>query len=191
MSAKKDNLMNFYKSELSAMLSDLDFQRYFPDVERKLMKYSQLAQYASISDLFPGNQDDYKIILIESEKNSGHWVSLMKVGKELTFFDSYGIYPDDELNFISKMKNRLLGQGRQEIRRLMKTGEKIKFKCFFSKTKYQSDNQNVNSCGRWVCLSVHMLYQQKYSLPEMKKIIDEVKKTTGKPYDIIVVDFTT
>ena len=58
MSAKKDNLMNFYKSELSAMLSDLDFQRYFPDVEQKIMKYSQLAQYSSISDLFPGNQDD-------------------------------------------------------------------------------------------------------------------------------------
>ena len=36
-----------------------------------------------------------------------------------------------------------------------------------------------------------MLYQQKYSLPEMKKIIDEVKKTTGKPYGIVVVDFTT
>ena len=34
-------------------------------------------------------------------------------------------------------------------------------------------------------------FQQKYLLPEMNKIIDEVKKTTGKPYEIIVVDFTT
>ena len=60
MAAKKKNLTNFFESELYAILSDLDFQRYFPDVEQKIKKYSQLAQNSSISDLLPENENDYR-----------------------------------------------------------------------------------------------------------------------------------
>ena len=189
--SKKEKLLNYYKTELARMLSNVDFIPFFGiDVEKKIMLYSELKNYGTIDDLFP-KPNDYRIILIESEPRSGHWCSIIKINGNLIWFDSYGCFPDTELRFISKIKNRLLGQTQNEIRRLMKGVEKIGLKAWYSKTKYQSESDNISTCGRWVAISIHMLYELQYSLAEMKIIFDRVKEDTGKPFDIIAVDFSS
>ena len=188
--SEKEKLLNYYKTELARMLSNVDFIPFFGiDVEKKIMLYSELKNYNTILDLFP--KDDYRIILIEQEKNVGHWVVALRINEKVIFFDSYGLYPDDQLDFISKIKNRLLGQSHPEIRRLMKGIEKYGLKAWYSKTKYQSEGDNISTCGRWVCLAIHFLYQLQYSLEDMKRIFDKVKEETGKPYDIACIDFTS
>ena len=183
---KKDATMKFYQTELAKMFSNNDFGRFFPDVQSKIIRYADLSKYNTIYELLP--DDDYKIILIESKKNSGHWTCLMRNGNTLTFFDSYGFYPDKELNFVSKMANKLLGNKYDSIQKLMNTfnGKKM-----YSKTKYQVTRDDINTCGRWVCVAIHLIFQLKNSLGEMKKILDTEKKKTGRPYDLIAVNFTT
>lgn len=189
--SKKDKLMAHYEKELARMLSNEDFVPFFgSDIQDKIMLYSELKNYETILDLFP-KPNGFKIILIEQERHVGHWVMMLRIKGNVIFFDSYGLYPDSQLDFISKIKNKLLGQSRPEVRRLMKGIEKYDLKALYSETKYQADGNGVNTCGRWVCIAIHLLYQLQYSLPEMKTILDKVKEETGKPYDIIAVDFTS
>ena len=178
--------MDFYKKELEKMFSNTDFERFL-DAPR-IMRYSQLADYDSIQDLLP-LEKDYVIILYETKKNSGHWMCLIRNEKILTFFDSYGYYPDEELSFITRLQNKLLGQDKPYIRRLMKTGKGMT--AMYSHTKYQSDSPKVATCGRWVILAVFMIHTMGHDLKGMKRIFDRASKDYGKPYDIVAVDFTT
>ena len=65
------------KEKLAKMISDEDFNRYFADAPQKLLKYSDLANIHNIDELLPEEQD-YRIILTESQRNSGHWCCILK-----------------------------------------------------------------------------------------------------------------
>ena len=184
--AKKEKKLNWYRDQLATMFSDKDFERFFSDAASNIIKYSDLDELKHINDLLP--VDGYKIILIESTKNSGHWVCLIRIKGNLIFFDSYGIYPDDELNFVSRMTNKLLGNKYNVIRGLMKSSG---LKTQYSKTKYQKERTNINTCGRWVCIAINMLFQHQYSLPDMKRIFESQEQETEKPFDLLAVDFTS
>jgi hypothetical protein len=190
MDYKKEKLIERYNYELSVMFSNDDFTRFFgPEVQNKIIKYSQLINYKDIIELLP-NDKDYKIFLTESEYNSGHWTAIMRVKDKIIYFDSYGVYPDFELNFISKIKNKMLGQGGNQIQRLMKTSKKNNLEPVYSKTKYQSHGDHINTCGRWVSVFI-MLMNMGYDLKKMKELFDKEKNKTGKPYDIIAIDFSS
>ena len=50
---------------------------------------------------------DYTIILYEGSYNRGHWVALLKYIGMFEHFDSFGVKPDQELQWIN-MKQRLM-----------------------------------------------------------------------------------
>ena len=189
MSFKKENMINFYKNELSMMWGiDKFIQCFGLNVKNNIMKYSELKKYNNINELIPDT--GYKIILIEQKHNQGHWCVLIKKKDSIIWFDSYGIQPDNELNFVSKITNKLLKQEPNQIRLLMASSSPD-LKRFYSKTRYQKNGNHINTCGRWVALAIFLLYQLDYDLKGMKKILDKVKTEEEKPYDIIVIDFTT
>lgn len=187
MDYKKEKIINFYQSELNKMWSQDEFIRCFgPHVINDIIKYNELHQFKHIDELIPN--EGYKIILIEQKKNVGHWCVLIKKKDSIIWFDSYGIQPDNELNFISKVKNKMLKQEPNQIRRLMATCD---LKRFYSKTKYQKIGDHISTCGRWVALAIFLLYQLHHTLPEMKNLLDNQKQEQDKPYDILVIDFTS
>ena len=83
----KEKKMQWYRGQLATMFSDKDFERFFSDAASNIIKYSDLDEIKHINELLP--VDGYKIILIESTKNSGHWTCLIRIKGNLIFFDSY------------------------------------------------------------------------------------------------------
>ena len=179
-------MVEWYQEQLPIMFSDQDFSRFFADSNQNIMKYSDLSNLSNINEILPS--DGYKIILIESQKNTGHWTCLIRVDDNLIFFDSYGIYPDNELNFVSRLTNKLLGNKYATIRDLMKSSN---LNLFYSKTKFQKELPHIATCGRWCCIAIQMLYQLRYSLGDMKRILDKQVKRENKPYDLLAVDYTS
>ena len=57
-------------------LSDQDIRNILGD-KCKIIKYSELSQYNTLSELLP-ELIDYVVILYEDHHNSGHWVGLLK-----------------------------------------------------------------------------------------------------------------
>jgi len=67
----KEQILNYYKEKLNEMISSDDFSRFFNNFDmNKIMKYSELKEYNSITDFIPNNIDllpndfDYRLILI-------------------------------------------------------------------------------------------------------------------------------
>ena len=100
------------------MFSEPDFKRYF-EIEGKILKYSELSRYTNIEELLPHDKD-FKIILTETEPNTGHWCCLLRKDKKVIWYDSYSVPPDGELKFIPRMMNKMLNQEVHQIHRLFK-----------------------------------------------------------------------
>lgn len=182
---KKERIINKYIEQLAHMITDLDFKRYF-GMDVPIMKYSELESYDDINELLPNNRD-FKIILTESDYNSGHWCCLMKYDNNIEWFDSYGENPDGALSFIPQQIKKMLGQNHHHLTRLLKT-VKPDQKIIFNKKAFQVLKDGVNTCGRWVIARI-LTMRFGYTLPDFQELLKNKKKETGKPYDILITDW--
>ena len=86
------------KELIESPMSDGDLRKILGK-DLKVIRYSELAPLRSLEQLLP-RPKDHCIILYETQPGVGHWVALLKYNGSYEFFDPYGIYPDDELNWI-------------------------------------------------------------------------------------------
>lgn len=179
---KKSDVME----RISTNISDGDLRRYFgDDVEQNIIKYNELQQYNDIQDLLPKDKA-YKIILFENDFNTGHWILLMRYGKTIEFFNSYGLRPNADFKFVSRIKNFFLGQDPDDLKRLLDGAEKSGYDVIYNKTRFQKMAQGVNTCGRWIILRIVMLDFFCLSLPEFITFIKNLEKKYDYPPDVIV-----
>ena len=183
---KKEEAYKKMKTKLATMISDADFNKFFVDAPQKLLKYSELENIKDINELLP-DERDYRIILTESEKNSGHWCAITKQKGVYTWFDSYGEKPDGELKYISAIMNKILGQDKKNLSRILKTIKQPN-QIFYNETKYQKLKDGINTCGRW-CICFLLLSHIGYDLKEFKNFIDLNCKKYNMPPDILICEF--
>lgn len=180
----KDHLINMYKIELKKMVGESDFVRNLGlDVKNKILKYSELENYNNIDELIP-IKNDYRILLLESKKNVGHWVCLIRTGDTLEFFDSYGKTHKGELKFIPKFINKMLNQEDDYLTRIMKSSKNP----IFSTLHLQSNNPNVCTCGRHVICRI-LTGKAGYDLTAYSKLLNKESKKQKKPIDILMCDW--
>jgi hypothetical protein len=168
---------------LSTPLSNLDFESYLGIPQDDIISYSELKKFNTIDDLLPEDKS-FKIILLEWDRNKGHFVGIMRDGDKYEYFNSLGYKYDKDLFFIDRMVRRMLGQDTAEITRLLggKTAQ-------WNKTKLQSKNPKIQTCGRWVVFRINLM-RMGYSLPEFVEYIKQQKKERGlKNYDEVVCSF--
>ena len=139
-----------------------------------VLLYRDLHRYNSIDELF--YEDNLRIILIESKKNYGHWVSLIKSGDTYIYFDSYGQSPDHWVQIFKGFYRTLLGENPAEFKRLS-LGRKL----IYNKVKFQG--KDSSTCGRWQ-IAWTEFYNRGYSLKEFQKWMKDNKTTT---YDDLVL----
>ena len=165
-------------TNLNYQITGEDIDRYLQEGSTKILKYSQLANYRTIEELLPEDMD-YRIILIEQNVDSGHWCCILRYKKVIEWFDPYGIKPDGELSFISKMKNRMLGQDTHYLTNLFKEATTRGWTCIYNKKKLQQLKKGINTCGRWVLLRITMLTQMYYDLPDFLAFIENTFEMEG------------
>ena len=117
------------------------------DNKVKIVPYSEIHKYDNINQLL----GKYKkvILLYQTRKNFGHWCCLYENNKKhICFFDSYGIIPDDQLEFTPKdLRDDLKHEQRYLTQLLYDSGKKIEY----NEYQLQLREKNINTCGRW-CL---------------------------------------
>ena len=123
-----------------------------------IMSYKNINKINNIDKFFKRNK--YLIILYEWKKNYGHWTCILKQGKTLEFFDSYGTQPDMELKDFSKYTRNQYGMEFPLVAKLLMDSNK---EIHYNNYKLQSQKQGVNTCGRWCiyrCLNDHLNIDQ-------------------------------
>jgi hypothetical protein len=180
--ALKQKELNEYRRRLQYMVSDEDIRNALGE-DTKILKYSQLADYTSMLDLLP-RELDFAFVLTETKQNSGHWCCLLRHGKTIEWFDSYGVKPDGELKFVPSFMRKLLGEDTKYLSILIrKLPREYQFE--FNKSKLQKFSPNINTCGRWCLLRAEML-KLGYGLDEFVKFIDRNCHAREMPADVLL-----
>jgi hypothetical protein len=177
-----------HRKALTTMISSDDFSRFLDDASSdKILKYSELSKYNTMYELLP-NARDYKIVLIESQFNSGHWCCIMRYNNIFEWFDSYGVRPDGELNFVSAGMRKMLGEDKLYLTKLIKSIH-APDKFIYNKKKLQVLKDGVNTCGRW-CIARLMCFKLGYTLDDFILFIDKYCINNNLPSDIAVITLT-
>lgn len=165
-------------------MTNLDLKRYL-GTEEHLIKYSDLENYKSIFDLLPTDRS-YKIILIEQQKNDGHFVCICRYGNTICSFDPYGCRIDDELKFVNRFMNKMLGQDRHFLTDLLKKVDQTKFDIIYNKKKLQKLNNTIATCGKWCILFITFMKEFLFSLEDFLKFIKDRRAETGLTADELI-----
>ena len=96
-----NNIYKEYKKQLSKMVSNIEFKKMLgPEVNNKILKYPDLENINDLNEILT-EPKDYRIILILTQGNSGHWTTISLNNGKYVWFDSYSLKPDAEFDFIS------------------------------------------------------------------------------------------
>jgi hypothetical protein len=185
LEGKKDNPL--VEEIIEEPMDDSDIRQYLPNA--KVMRYSGLARLSDIEQLLPTDKS-YVILLYENTPGSGHWVALMRYGKTIEFFCSYGSKIDEPLRWQNPKDNAMLGQ-RQPYLSLLLNKAKGKFRAIHNPVAYQSKKQGVATCGAWDVMRINQMKNHNQDLQEFHDYMESVKKETGLTYDEIVVNYVS
>jgi hypothetical protein len=113
----KDGMEGFeFKKVADYELGEDDIRKLLGNVP--ILTYPELAKH-TLQSLLPKDGMAVILFLTESEKE-GHWTSLSRRGDEIEYFDSYGIKPDGERQWLDEAKRISLGEVRPLIHDLLK-----------------------------------------------------------------------
>lgn len=176
-------------SRVGQNISDSDLRRYFgSEIDSSVIKYSELANYNSIESLLPYDKS-FKIILFENDYNRGHWVLILRYGKTIEFFNSYGLKPNADFGFISKKKAELLGQNPIYLKKLLDDAIKKMYDVIYNKMRFQQLKNGINTCGRWIIFRIILLKYFNYNLKDFINFTQNLSNKFGMSMDILVTHF--
>lgn len=146
-----------------------------------IVSYKKLKQIPTIDKLLKGKLK-YLIILYEWKQGYGHWTCILKQGKTLEFFDSYGTRPDMELKDISNYARNRFGMDFPLVAQMLLNSKK---EIHYNNYQLQSQRKGVATCGRWVA------YRCLNSNLNIDQFVQKIKKSPIKNKDEFIVQATS
>ena len=147
-----------------------------------VLLYHQLGTVQKIEQILKNGSC---VILYEQEPKNGHWVALLmhqRPKPHLEFFDSYGIFPDDEKHHIDPAFLLSSNQKPNHLIRLLLDAQQRGYKIEYN--NYHLQNHNAATCGRHVIARILM---KNYSLEQYNKFIRSFKKEGLNPDDVVTI----
>jgi len=181
----KQTYLNNLHHNLGYFGSNYDIMDCLNCGPEQIIKYSQLEKYNSLQELLP-LPFDYKLILLETNRNTGHWVCVIRMMHIIECFNSYGIGIDAEFRFIPDSIERLLGQSKRYLGILIDKSHG--FQVISNKYKFQSKSDDVATCARWCILRIETA-RMGYALSQFVKMIEKQSIEQDLPSDILVLDY--
>ena len=173
------------KDRIPKPLTDADIEKHTGQTE--ILKYSELSKYPSIEDILPTDKSS-KVILIEDRLNSGHWVCVMRYGKTIEYFNSYGAKWDTDWKFVNRMVRMILNENTNEMTRLMDKAKSDGWETVWNKHRFQKIGAKIQTCGRWCVLRIEMM-KIGYNLQEFYDFVKKQEKDMEEKSDFIVSKF--
>jgi hypothetical protein len=85
-------------------------------------------------------------VLYETEPGFGHWVGVLETPEGIEHFDSYGLMPDEELDFVPEYYREAFAENAPHMVRLLLNDPRP---VNYSQHKLQGSGR-IATCGRWV-----------------------------------------
>jgi hypothetical protein len=174
--------MNIIKHYEQVALSNMDLIEML-NGKAKVVIYPDLIKYKNIDQVLGPYGACF--LLFEAKPRYGHWCCLFKTGNKIEFFNPYGGFPDDSLNYIPLHFRKKTNQFYPLLSLLL---IKSPYELFYNQYKFQRHNKDVKTCGRHCVVRV---LSRDLSLNKYKKMLDYLSKKSGLDYDGVVTLITS
>jgi len=142
--------------------------------EPNIITYNELDKIRDIDDILKNNMC---VILYETSEGYGHWTCVFKDRNTIEHFDSYGLFPDKELKFVSKDINKMLGQGYPMLSKLLYD---CPYDIRYCNKKFQGEDSST--CGRWCAMRLIFKILDEYDFIRLCKGIGDKEVTKITDY---------
>ena len=158
-------------------LSDADILKRLHG-KTKVLVYSDFQEYDDLDSLLApyGNV----VFLLKMMPNYGHWMCIKKNRKRISFFDSYGEFPDKQKKHVPKGFLKESGQSYNKLCELLLKAS-YKYTIEFSEYKYQKKDGKTATCGQWCCVFI----ESGLTTDDFRQFIDSFHQ---KDKDLICVE---
>jgi len=183
--SKSENVKRFkqeVKEQVKDPIDDLEIKKYLKNA--KIMTYNHLSSIPNIETLLPTDKS-YILLLYLETPSSGHWVSLMRYGKTIEYFDSYGGKIDAPLLWLPIHEREPLGTASPYLTRLLNDALN-RFKVVYNPVSYQTKKNDVNTCGRHSIFRIKNLLEKNMDLKKFNNYISKLKTDSKLSFDEIV-----
>jgi hypothetical protein len=150
--------------------------------DTKIIAYPEFAKMSHIDEAFDKLGRCIFLFLTESP-TSGHWLTMIKRGNDIEYFDSYGDKPEAQRNWISEIQLEQLGEEEPYLFNLLKESG---YRVYYNTVKYQTDRSDTNTCGRW---AVARLITKDMDNKQFHNLVKQQMKERGltKPDDWVAI----
>lgn len=152
--------------------------------DTEVFAYPKFAEMSHIDEAFDKLGRCVFLFLTESE-TSGHWLCIFKRKGHIEYFDSYGDAPDAQRKWLSQEQLDKLGESEPYLTKLLKAS---KYPVYYNTHAYQSDRNDINTCGRW-CVA-RLICKDLDNRGFYNLVKDEMRKHNLKSPDDFVALFT-
>jgi hypothetical protein len=167
-------------------MDDADIRAYYPNA--KIMRYSDLKDYKTITQLLPKDKS-YVFLLYQHSPNSGHWVLLMRYGGTIEFFCSYGSAIDAPLKWTNPKDRQMLGEAVPYLTNLLRSQKE--FNVIHNPVAYQAKGTDKATCGAHDVMRLSQMLNHGQDLTDYYDYMTKIKKESGLSYDEIVANFVS
>lgn len=162
-------------------LSDKEVLRLV-DGRAKIILYPQFAKMNSIEDALQPYGACF--ILFLSQPNYGHWCCLFRRGNTLEFFNPYGGYPDDTLEYIPWKFRDISNQNFTYLTKLLIESP---YNLEYNEHKFQKMKSDIKTCGRHC--AVRLMFRD-LTLEDYYDMLKKLSKIFKMNFDKIVTLLT-
>lgn len=148
-----------------------------------IVLYPNLHTYDSIDQVL--GPHGACVLLFEAKQNYGHWCAIIKLdANTIEFFNPYGGYPDDSLQYIpyhfAEVSNQLVPY-------LSILLDKSPYNLTYNEFQFQKKAPHIRTCGRHC---VFRIINRDFSLYEYYELLNDLCSKLGTDYDGVVTIFT-
>lgn len=148
-----------------------------------LILYPNLHKYNNIDEIL--HPYGACILLFEAKPRYGHWCCIFKINdKLLEFFNPYGGYPDDSLEYISNRFRKISNQLYPHLSYLML---KSHYELSYNEYQFQEHNPDIKTCGRWCAIRLRYRY---LNLDQFHNMIENMSDILRVTHDELVTLLT-
>lgn len=151
-----------------------------------MLTYEELLNYDNIDDVL--GKYGACVLLVETKDNNGHWVCMFKTTSDdkkkepiISFFDSYALPIDDQLNFVDSDYRKENNMMYPYLSHLFYHSP---YKIEYNEHQFQKLSPKINTCGRWCIMRLLLKH-----LP-LKKFHKLFKKGKNIDSDVLVTILT-
>lgn len=163
-------------------LSDKDLLRLVHG-KASILLYPNLIHYKSIEDVLGPYKATF--LLFCSQPKYGHWCLVFQSDEHtIEFFNPYGGFPDDSLNYIDMEFRKKSNQLHTNLSRLLLHSP---YQLEYNEFPFQKKSADIKTCGRWC---VVRLLNRNLNIYEFKDKIDRLKRKLHLDGDQLVTLLT-